>query len=108
MEERMSAGRAETSVRALPVLLTTEEAFCAWLGRAQPGDRVGYYRGSLTTDRLRSLGAIEQNSRRVSALASRAYALANQGRILLFQERHEDGDYTYWAVARGQGPGGKS
>jgi hypothetical protein len=93
----------------LPVLLTTEEAFCAWLGHAQPGDRVGYHRGSLTTDRFRSLGTTsEQNNRGVSALASRAYALADQGRILLFQERHGDGDYTYRAVARGQAAGGES
>jgi hypothetical protein len=93
---------AEPAV-ALPeparTLSITEEAFCSWLGKAVPGDRVEYHRGHLLIDRSRKLGPFSETDRReLSAIANRALALAEQGRLCLMQKRHGYCDYSYIAI----------
>ena len=74
-------------------------AFRIWLARATPGERFEYYRGRLAIDRVKGTGSLREPERRkLNAIADYALALAGLGRLHLLQERHGDGDYSYWAV----------
>jgi hypothetical protein len=76
-------------------------AFRAWLARAKPGERLEYYRGLLALDRIKGTSSLREAERRkLTAVADHASALAGQGTLHLLQERHCDGDYSYWAIAR--------
>jgi hypothetical protein len=80
-------------------LTISEEAFCAGVGNAQPGDRIDYHRGHLLIDRSRKHGAFSEKDRReLSAVANRALALAQEGRLCLVQQRLGEHDYSYLAV----------
>ena len=75
--------------------------FRAWVARAKPGERLEYFRGLLALDRIKATSALQETERRkLATVADRALALAGQGKLHLLQERHGDGDYSYWAVAR--------
>jgi hypothetical protein len=81
--------------------------FRAWLGRARPGERLEYYRGLLAIDRVKGTSALKEAERRkLAAVADHALALAARNKLHLLQERHSDGDYSYWAVARAPARGG--
>ena len=82
----------------MPLLLT---AFRGWLARAEPGDRIEYHRGFLALDRIKGMSSLNDAERRkLAAVADQALALADGGKLHLLQERHGNGDYSYWAVAR--------
>jgi hypothetical protein len=75
-------------------------AFGVWLARAKPGERLEYYRGRLAIDRIKGTSALDDAERRkLAAVADEALALADQRKLHLLQERHGEGDYSYWAVA---------
>ena len=81
---------------ALPAAL-----FRAWLAGANPGERFEYHRGLLATDRIKGTSSLkEAERRRLAAVADHALVLADRGVLHLLQERHGNGDYSYWAVAR--------
>jgi hypothetical protein len=81
--------------------LLSRAAFRAWLTRAKPGERLEYYRGLLAHDRVNGTSSLrEAERRRLIAVADHVSALAGQGTLHLLQERHGDGDYSYWAIAR--------
>ena len=95
----MSAESAVALPEPARTLSITEEAFCTWLGKAIPGDRIEYHRGHLLIDRSRKLGPFSEKDRReLSAIANRAFALAEEGRLCLAQKRHGDCDYSYIAI----------
>ena len=95
----MSAALALAMPEPARALSITEEAFCSWVGKAMPGDRIEYHRGHLLIDRSRTLGPFSETDRReLSAIANRALALAEQGRLCLAQKRHGDCDYSYIAI----------
>jgi hypothetical protein len=101
----MSAEHAVALREPARTLSTTEEAFCAWFGKATPGQRVEYHRGDLLIDRSRKLGPFSETDRReLSAIANRALALAEEGRLCLVQKRHGDCDYSYVAVVARRPP----
>jgi hypothetical protein len=82
----------------MPLFLTT---FRGWLACAKPGERLQYHRGYLALDRVKGTTSLKEAERRkLAALAGQALALADGGKLHLLQERHGDGDYSYWAVAR--------
>ena len=82
----------------MPLLLTT---FRGWLARAEPGDQFEYHRGFLALDRIKGMSSLNDAERRkLAAVADQALALADEGKLHLLQERHGNGDYSYWAVAR--------
>jgi hypothetical protein len=75
--------------------------FRAWLAGANPGERLEYQRGLLATDRIKGTSSLkEAERRRLAAVADHALVLADRGELHLLQERHGNGDYSYWAVAR--------
>ena len=75
--------------------------FRAWLSRAKPGERLEYHRGLLALDRAKGVSSLKEAERRkLAAVADDASALAGQGKLHLLQERHGNGDYSYWAIAR--------
>jgi hypothetical protein len=76
----------------------------SWLARAKPGEPFEYYRGRLGIDRVKGTSSLSEPERRkLNAVADHALALAGQGKLHLLQERHPDGEYSYWAVARAPG-----
>ena len=75
-------------------------AFRAWVVRARPGEWLEYHRGLLAIDRIKGSALKEAERRKLATLADHALALADAGKLHLLQERHGDGDYSYWAVAR--------
>ena len=83
----MSAEPAVALPEPARTLSITEEGFCAWLGKAMPGHRIEYHRGDLLIDRSRTLGSFSETDRReLSAIANRALALAEEGRLCLVAE----------------------
>jgi len=79
-------------------------AFRSWLARAKPGEPLEYYRGHLGIDRVKGTSSLSDPERRkLNAVADHALALAGQGTLHLLQERHPDGEYSYWAIARAPG-----
>jgi hypothetical protein len=81
---------------ALPAAL-----FRAWVARAKPGERYEYHRGFLAIDRIEATSSLkEAELRKLAAVADYALTLEGQGKLHLLQERHGDGDYSYWAVSR--------
>jgi hypothetical protein len=70
----------------------------AWLGRAQPGDRVVYRQGSLVFDRGSTSSLQRRESRRIDDLATAAHPAAAAGRVHLVQERVAVGTFPYLAV----------
>ena len=78
----------------------TEEALCAWLGSAAPGDSVAYYRGFLAIDSAPDCGSAALQRTRLLRVARRAMHLSQQGLVHLVQRREAVGDYTYIAIAR--------
>lgn len=80
-------------------LTVTEEVLCAWVGQADPGAAVEYHRGHLAVDRAPGLSPFGEKARReLGAVADRALSLAGEGLLLLVQERHAEGDSSYFAI----------
>jgi hypothetical protein len=100
----MTVGSAVALREPSRVLTITEEAFCAWIGNALPGDRLEYHRGHLLIDRSRKHGLFSEKDRReLSAVANRALALAEEGQLCLVQQRLGEQDYRYLAVVTRRG-----
>ena len=95
----MSAEPAVALREPARTLTITEEDLCAWLGRAMPSECIEYHRGHLLIDRSRKHGPFSERDRReLSAVANRALALAEEGRLCLVQQRLGEHDYSYRAV----------
>ena len=83
---------------ALPM---TVDGFCNWVAKAVPADTTIYYRGHLGRDRCRSTTTLSERDRQaLIALARQAMRAAEDGRVHLVQQRHGDGDYSYFAVKK--------
>ena len=73
--------------------------FRDWLGRARRGERLEWHRGFLAIDRVKGTSPLREAERlKLAAVAHQALALADLGELHLLQQRHGDGDYSYWAV----------
>ena len=69
--------------------------------------RVSPWPSSARSDQGHEL-AQDAERRKLAAVADQALALADGGKLHLLQERHRDGDYSYWAVARALVRGGQA
>ena len=75
------------------------DAFDKWLDQAEPGRRIEYHRGALAIDRQPRISSLaERNRQELVRIADRAMALAEEGRVLLLQERRGKNDFSYVAV----------
>ena len=85
--------------RPVTRLTLRDKAFCAWLNQAGAGDRVIYHRGHLAVDRMTGRSKFGERAREeLDRMADRAASLAEQGLLILAQQRHADSDYSYFAV----------
>ncbi len=92
-----------------PTLAIRKREFAAWVERAPAGARIEYHRGHLAVDRIRGFSPYGERERReLDAIAKRALALAEEGRLLLVQQRHGAGDYSYLAVKAKHPSAGRS
>ncbi len=79
----------------------TEVALCAWVGTAAPGDSLVYHQGYLAID-AGAGGAWRTPAQRheLRRVASRAWQLAQEGRVHLMQRWCADAVYSYILVVR--------
>ncbi len=92
---------AETTVSKInqTSLVIREEAFCGWLGKAEPGERIEYHRGCLCLDRDRDYSQLSDKDRReLIHLADRVASLAEEGRLILTQRRVGESVFSYFAA----------
>jgi hypothetical protein len=77
----------------------TEAEFCAWVGRAEPGDVLEYHYGFLAVDA--SAGPLSPAEQKVlRLLARRALWSSNRGLVHLVQQRRGPGSFRYLAIKR--------
>ena len=80
-------------------LAARKDEFSAWLKYAGAGAWIEYHRGCLPLDRTPGFSPFGANTRAaLIAVADRARSLAEQGRLLLVQQRHGECDYSYFAI----------
>ena len=95
MEVKLNHPAAQTR---LPL---SEQALCAWVGRANPGDRLVYHRGLLAFDAGPDNDALTLAARQqLRLVADRAWVLAQDGLVQLVQRREGEGVYAYTVIAR--------
>jgi len=88
--------------------MITYHNFQHWLDAAKPGARFTYHRGFLARaitvnargEVLPSPGSPSSASHRLRALADDAHKAFQQQRVVLYQERNGDNDYSYVAIKR--------
>jgi hypothetical protein len=78
-------------------------AFTAWLLRAEPGERLTYWRGYLAVDASPLASQLSGEERlRLEGVSDLAWRMAQKGWVHLLQQRHGAGDFSYVAVLRPQ------
>jgi len=88
-----------TTTRAQTPL--SEIEFCAWIGQAEPGERLEYYRGFLAQDTIAIASSLgEKELAELKKLASRAFWAFEAGLVHLVQERIDTDRFAYIAIAR--------
>jgi hypothetical protein len=106
--EEQSAMNVRPSFPAVRLVLSEVE-LCGWLGQAEPGDVLEYYRGFLVVDaiphgsRLPELDRVE-----LGRIARRAWWASERRLAHLIQRRHGPDDYSYIIVARPRAAPSKS
>jgi hypothetical protein len=92
---------SQNAQRSRHAALPAAALFRAWVARAKPGERLEYHRGFLALDRIMGTSSLKKaECLKLTVVADHALALADGGKLYLLQERHSNGDYSYWAVAR--------
>ena len=82
-------------------LSLSEIDLCGWLGQAEPGETLEYYRGYLGIDAIAHGSPLpEQDRAELSRIARRALWAVDRGIAYLVQRRHGPHDYSYLAIAR--------
>ncbi|MEN9923982.1 MAG: hypothetical protein RL268_108 [Pseudomonadota bacterium] len=88
------------------ILCSSEDALCAWLDGAEPGERLEYYRGFLArdVDAAKPRRLPEWRRQSLLRLAARARWAAENGVVHLVQIRRGGGEFSYVAIARPKSP----
>ena len=95
----MAASNATDLRRPVTRLALRDKAFCTWLSKAGAGDRIVYHRGHLAVDRMPGRSRLSERARgELDTIADRAWSLAEQGVLILAQQLHGPGDYSYFAI----------
>jgi DNA-directed RNA polymerase specialized sigma24 family protein len=86
-------------------LALSEIDLCGWLGQAEPGDMLDYYRGFLVVDAIPHGSRLPERDRaELGRIARRALWASERGLAHLIQRRHGPDDYSYIIVARPRSP----
>jgi DNA-directed RNA polymerase specialized sigma24 family protein len=86
-------------------LALSEIDLCGWLGQAEPGDTLEYYRGFLAVDAIPGGSRLPERDRvELGRIARRALWASERGLAHLLQRRHGPDDYSYIIVARPRSP----
>jgi hypothetical protein len=86
-------------------LSLSEIDLCGWLGQAEPGDTLEYYRGYLVVDAIPHGSRLPERDRaELGRIARRALWASERGLVHLVQRRHGSDDYSYLLVARPKSP----
>ena len=95
------AGHSIVNAKPTVHLSLSETDLCGWLGQAEPGDTLQYYRGFLALDTFPHGSRLCERDRvELVRLARRAWWGSEQKLIHLIQRRHGKDDYSYLAIAR--------
>jgi hypothetical protein len=94
---RASISMAMKPTAHVPILVTNELAFIAWINQAMPGDVLEYHRGFLAFDVSR---LCEPDRAELLKLAHRAMRGIELGLVHLVQRRNGPNDFSYLAIAR--------
>jgi DNA-directed RNA polymerase specialized sigma24 family protein len=82
-------------------LVLNEVELCGWLGQAEPGDVLEYYRGFLVVDAIPHGSRLPEKDRlELGRIARRAWWASERGLAHLIQRRHGPDDYSYIIIAR--------
>ena len=82
-------------------LRISEIDLCAWLGQAEPGQKLVYFRGFLLVDAIPHGSRLPEPDRaELRRVARRALWAADRGIADLVQRRHGPDDYSYVMIAR--------
>ena len=85
--------------------LVTEADLIAWFAAAEPGARLAYCRGHLTTAIVRGASSLPEAERQeLRRVACRAWALAEAGEAHLLQRRNAANDISYLIEVRPREP----
>lgn len=82
-----------------------EAEFCAWVGRAEPGDILEYHRGHLAADL--DAGQSPATKKALRALARRAYWASQRDLVHLVQRRVGPRRFSYLAIRRARPRAGR-
>jgi hypothetical protein len=76
---------------------------CVWVADARPGDRIVYYTGHLSRDRLAHRGGYSEPLRRkIGELGNAAWMLGDENWVHLVQRRVSYGCWDYIAVRKAE------
>ena len=74
---------------------------CVWVADAKPGDRLVYYRGHLSHDRMASVKVLDDGRRRrLADVANRVLVAEAQGLVMPVQRRVARNEWLYLAIRR--------
>lgn len=92
--------------RALtPKDIMNDVDLCVWVADARPGDRLVYYCGHLSRDRMmHSEGYEEPVRRKIGELGNAAWSLGDENWVHLIQRRIGMGAWEYIAVRKAERP----
>jgi len=86
-------------------LSLSEVDLCGWLGQAEPGDTLEYFRGHLVVDANPHGSRLPERDRaELGRTARRAFWSWEHGLVHLVQRHHGPDDYSYLLVARPRSP----
>jgi hypothetical protein len=88
-----------------PARMMNDVDLCVWVADAKPGDRIVYYTGHLSRDRLPHRGGYsEPVQRKIGELGNAAWMLGEENWLHLVQRRVSYGSWDYIAVRKAEVP----
>jgi hypothetical protein len=86
-----------------PARMMNDVDLCVWVADAKPGDRIVYYTGHLSRDRLPHRGGYsEPVQRKIGELGNAAWMLGEENWLHLVQRRVSYGCWDYIAVRKAE------
>ena len=86
-----------------PARVMNDVDLCVWVADAKPGDRIVYYTGHLSRDRLPHRGGYsEPVQRKIGELGNAAWMLGEENWLHLVQRRVSYGCWDYIAVRKAE------